>query len=282
MEKAHPYVNLLLKGQLRMKIAAFQFAASSVISDNYLAMQRAITEAHQQDVRLLVFQECALSGYPPVETEKIEDIDFLQMDSCITEIKRQAKQYDMYIALGLVRKSNLQYYNSILLANPAGEIAGIYDKRALWGWDSDNFTPGEATGIFQIDEIPVGFRICYEVRFPEYFRELFAAKVPLCFASFCDVSKQKDDERYEIIKAHLITRATENVMTVVSVNSLSSCQTAPTAVFSPDGHLIAQALSDTECLLVYDYQTPENTFSGEGRKKISKMLQGKNIEDAGK
>jgi len=205
-----------------MKIAVFQFAARSNISENYSAIQRAITEAHRQHVRLLVFQECALSGYPPVETEKIEEIDFPQMDSCITEVKRQAKQYDMYIALGLVRKSNLQYYNSILLINPAGEIAGIYDKRALWGWDSDNFAPGDSVGIYQIDEILVGFRVCYEVRFPEYFRELFAAGVSLCFVSFCDVSKQLDAERFETIKANLITRAAENVMTVVSVNSISA------------------------------------------------------------
>lgn len=255
-----------------MKIAVFQFTASNNITDNYSAIQRAITEAHRQHVRLLVFQECALSGYPPVETEKIEEIDFLQMDSCITGIKKHAKQYDMYIAVGSIRKSNLQYYNSILLINPAGEYSGIYDKRALWGWDSENFVPGESVGIYQIDEMPVGFRICYEVRFPEYFRELFAADVSLCFVSFCDVSKQMDAERYETLKAHLITRAAENVMTVVSVNSTSFYQTAPTAVFSPDGHLIDQALHDMEYLLVYDYQTPKNTFSGEGRKKLSDLL----------
>lgn len=255
-----------------MKIAVFQFAASSNISNNYLAIQRAITEAHRQDVRLLVFQECALSGYPPVETEKIEKIDFRQIDSCITGIKRLAKQYDMYIALGSIRKLNLQCFDSVLLINPAGEYAGIYDKRALWGWDSDNFAPGESTGIYQIDEILVGFRICYEVRFPEYFRELFAAGATLCFVSFCDVSKQMDAERFETIKAHLITRATENVMTVVSVNSTSFYPTAPTAIFSPDGHLSEQALQDVESLLVYDFQTPKNTFSGEGRKKISNLL----------
>lgn len=46
-----------------------------------------------------------------------------------------------------------------------------YDKRALWGWDKDNFTPGEGGGIIEYGDIKIGIRICFEVRFPEYFRE---------------------------------------------------------------------------------------------------------------
>ncbi|WP_160317140.1 hypothetical protein [Oxobacter pfennigii] len=48
--------------------------------------------------------------------------------------------------------------------------------------------------------------------------------------SFCDVSNEDSMERYDMIKAHLITRAVENVMTVISVNSTSHYQTAPAAV----------------------------------------------------
>ena len=255
-----------------MRIAVFQFAACSNIADNYAAIKRAITAAHHQHVRLLVFQECALSGYPPVETDKIENIDFLQMDTCIVEIKKQAKKYDMYVALGSVRKSNHQYYNSILLIGPEGECSGIYDKRALWGWDRDNFLPGESVGIYLVDEILIGFRICYEVRFPEYFRELFAAGVSLCFVSFCDVSKQMDAERYETIKSHLITRAVENVMTVVSVNSISFNQTSPTAVIDPDGHILELAPQSEEYLLVYEYNPPKISFGGEGRIENTNLL----------
>ncbi len=255
-----------------MKTAVFQFAAGSVIADNFAAIQKAISEAHRNHVRLLVFQECALCGYPPVEIESVRNFDFTLMDSCIAEIKSLAKLCDMYIALGAVRKSNQQYHDSILVIDPTGELAGIYDKRALWGWDRDNFVPGESDGIFEIDDIKVGFRICYEVRFPEYFRELFAAGASLCFVSFCDVSKKVDDERYAILKSHLVTRAAENVMTVISVNSLSAHQTAPTAVFSPDGHVIKSAPNDMEALLIFEYEKTENSFSGEGRATLSRTM----------
>ena len=255
-----------------MRIAVYPFAAGNSVSENFSAIRRGIHAARQEGVRLLVFQECALSGYPPVEVEGIEEIDFKKIDSCFQELMALAKEAEMYIAIGTVRSSGEAYRNAIVIFGPTGDIVSTYDKRALWGWDKENFETGESDGILSIDGISVGFRICYEIRFPEYFREMFAAEVPLCFVSFCDVALEEDTERYEIIKAHLITRATENVMTVVSVNSISKCQTAPTAVFSPDGYMIRKAEDHEEMLLVYDYEIPERSFSGEGREQISRAF----------
>lgn len=78
---------------------------------------------------------------------------------------------------------------------------------------------------------------------------------------------QKTDlpERYEIIRSHLRTRAVENVMTVVSVNSVSSYQTAPTAIFDPNGGVIAEAPKNEPYMLVYDYTVPELSFGMRGR-----------------
>ena len=44
---------------------------------------------------------------------------------------------------------------------------------------------------------------------------------------------QENIERYNLLKGHLQTRAVENVMTVIAVNSISQYQTAPTAFFDP-------------------------------------------------
>ena len=255
-----------------MKIAVYPFAASGSVADNFAAIRRGIEAARRSGVRLLVFQECALSGYPPVEVDEIEKIDFRANDACIRDVKAIAKESDMFIALGSVRESSGSYYNSIVLFGPDVEILGTYDKRALWGWDRENFTLGESDGIFRIDDFLVGFRICYEVRFPEYFREMFAADVPLCFVSFCDVADAPDPGRYEILNAHLITRATENVMTLVSVNSLSKTQTAPTAIYSPDGKVLLRATDHVEALLVYDFEVRERSRSGEGRALVARAL----------
>jgi omega-amidase len=257
-----------------MRIGVFQFSGSASIHDNHEAIIRAINSAAQNKVRLLAFQECAACGYPPVEAPSPEKIDFEILSSYYQEIKELAKKHEMYIALGMIRREGAKYYNSLQLIGSDGEIIGNYDKRALWGWDLDTFTKGNASGIYEIDGVKVGFRICFEVRFPEYFRELFKSGVQLCFVSFCDVSEQDSMERYNIIKSHLVTRAVENVMTVVSVNSISKYQTAPTAVIDPNGHIVSEAPRNQEHLLVYDYTPPIIDFGAKGRIQNSLELLG--------
>ncbi len=255
-----------------MRIGAYQFKTGGDISDNAGRMSRAIREAADRGVRLLVFPECALCGYPPVEIPSVDGIDLDLMEECLEGLRRQAKAYGMYVAVGVVRKAT-RCYNSTVLLSPEGGVAGVYDKRALWGWDRDNFESGCGDGIFEVDGIRVAFRICFEVRFPEYFREAFRAQAELCIVSFCDVSVSPNPLRYDLLKAHLATRASENVMTLVAVNSVSQHRTAPTAVFSEEGIVCCEAPPDTECLLVYDYEKPaEPGMGAAGRKFWSEKL----------
>ncbi len=248
-----------------MKVGVFQFSSGSDIDANFAAISRGIKQAARENVRLLVFHECAACGYPPVETPDINQIDITALENRLDLVCQLAQENHLYIALGMIRQEDSRRYNSIRLISPEGTIIGNYDKRALWGWDLDHFERGSALGIFDIDDIKVGFRICFEVRFPEYFRELFEAQAELCFVSFCDVSAQDSPERYQIIKSHLLTRAVENVMTVVSINSISDFQTAPTAIFDVNGHVIREAPRNKEHLLVYDYLRPDIGFGEKGR-----------------
>jgi hypothetical protein len=75
--------------------------------------------------------------------------------------------------------------------------------------DRDNFVPGDTDGIFSVDGVKVGLRVCYEVRFPEYFRELFVAGAQIACVAFCDTAEAPDPARYALIKGHLATRAVE-------------------------------------------------------------------------
>lgn len=48
-----------------MRIAAYQFAVSGNISENYKEIEKAIYIAKTEKVQLLIFPECSLTGYPP-------------------------------------------------------------------------------------------------------------------------------------------------------------------------------------------------------------------------
>jgi predicted amidohydrolase len=257
-----------------MKIGVFQFSATDDLNKNHTKIVSAITKAAEKQVRLLVFQECATCGYPPIERANVEDIDFISLEKNFKELYRLASEHNMYIAIGTITKRDGEYFNSIQLINPDGELLGTYDKRALWGWDTtlSNFNRGSDKGIYVIDGINIGFRICFEIRFPEYFRELYMENTKLCFVIFNDIESTENQNRYDLIKAHLQTRAVENIMTIVSVNSISKCQTAPTAVINHNGEVVLEAPKNQEYLLVYDYSVPEITFGMEGRSANNDIL----------
>jgi predicted amidohydrolase len=257
-----------------MKIAAFQFKGSDNIRENLLAIKRGIVKASEQNVRLMLTQECALCGYPPIETEKVTQIDFYQVATATEQLLQLAIEHQMYIGLGTIIPDKGSYTNSIILISPHCEKQSAYHKRALWGWDRENFRPGDERGIYTIDNVKVGLRICYEARFPEYFRELFREKVNIACVSFCDVGKEPNPNRYELIKAHLMTRAVENAMYVISANSISGYQTAPTCLINPDGMVLETAPLNEEYLLTFEYENLVSNFGRDGRIHHSRELLG--------
>lgn len=247
-----------------MRIGVYQFASTNITADNLQHIRLAVSEAYSRQVRLLVFHECALCGYPPIEAN-IDKISKSETEKAVCEVAALAKTYKMFIAVGTVRFSGKNRYNSIAVINDNGNVIGFYDKKSLWGWDTENFSRGTNKGVFEIDSLKVGFRICFDVRFPELFRELYKEETDICFVSFSDTAESPSNERYNIIKSHLVTRAAENVMTVISINSITNFQTAPTAVFDCNGNVIKEAKIGREELLVYDYDRQKITFSAEGR-----------------
>lgn len=257
-----------------MRIGAYQFAVGSNITDNFHAICRGIKEAEKQNIRLLVFPECALTGYPPRDIKSSVDVNFEELNAAYQEMKKMSEKYDIYILVGTITKEQNKYYNTARLISP-GKTTKDYHKRALWGWDSDNFTIGDKEGIFEIDGIKIGVRICFEVRYPEYFRELYRENTALNIILFYDVADSDDIERYELIKSHIRTRAVENVTDTMSVNSIRPYQTAPTGIFDKSGRTIHELERNRENLLLYDFENTADDFGEKGRRSISDILTGK-------
>ena len=262
-----------------LRVGVYPFASTDNIRHNLAKICGAIRQAGEEQVRLLVFHECALCGYPPIET-RMERISPKETARALEQIASLAGECRLYAAVGAVRFEGDKRCNSVLLFDDSGRPAGCYDKRALWGWDSENFSRGSRPGLFTIDGFRVGFRICFDVRFPEPFRELYREGADLCAVCFSDTQKEPSPARYQTIKSHLVTRAMENIMSVVSVNSLSGFQTAPTAFFDWNGSVLLEAEPDSERLLLYDIEKPDITFGVKGRMVNNDffMAQEKDIE----
>jgi len=241
-----------------------QFRGSDDIAANFAAIMRGIDWARREGARFLMTQECALTGYPPIETKELSGIDWTLLDEKLALLRQAAKENDMFLAVGTVLKTAGVVTNSVVMISASGDFMDPYHKRALWGWDVDNFQPGTKPGIYQIDGVMIGIRICYDFRFPELFRELLRARVNMVFIAFCDNKDKPNDSRYELIKYTSIIRAVENVTYVITANTLSGFQTGPTMIVNPDGKVLQIAPRDTECVLVQDIGPVEESFGQKG------------------
>lgn len=255
-----------------MRIAAYQFNVSGDIHQNLAVVEKAVIEAAGREVQLIIFPECALTGYPPRSVADSNAVDIEEVSAGLQKLQSLADEYKICIIIGAVAFDK-NYYNRACVLQP-GQPMDWYDKRALYGWDAENFCLGQRDGVFRIGDLTAGIRICYEVRFPEYFRELYLAKTDLNIVLFSDVSDEENVNRYETIRSHLITRAVENVTPILSVNESASYQTAPTAFFDASGKVLCEHERNKEGMIIYDFEKKELNFGEIGRKLESDKLLG--------
>ena len=255
-----------------MRLGAFQFPATNSITNNCAAIERGIALAAKQQVELLLTQECSLTGYPPIEVASVDDIDYVEVQAAIHRIQDLVGQCGVSVVLGAVIRDENGTFNESVALFPNNKEPVHYGKRALWGWDSQNFLPGTQEGIFELGGFRFGMRVCFEIRFPEFFRELFDSNVDVALVAFNDTSRTENKIRRALIRAHLQTRAVENAIVVVSSNGLKDFQTCPTCIVSPDGHILAEAKEDHEELIFYDLEREESNFGRKGREEISRRI----------
>ena len=256
-----------------MRIGAYPFRVTGDPDINFDHIKQGIEKAAKADVRLLVFPECAVTGYPPYCIKSASDIDQVAVERVHEKIGDLAVAHGMFLIVGTILGDGSRCFNAAIAFSPEGGRA-VYRKRALWGWDRDNFSEGHDTGVLTIDELKIGIRICFEVRFPEYFRELYQEHTDLNIILFYDASDHEDHERYSLIKGHIRTRAVENVCHTLTCNTAAPYQTAPTGLFDRSGKVLAELEAEKEDLLIYDLDPGPMNFGESGRKVISDRICG--------
>lgn len=254
-----------------MIVGAYSFPVTGDGECNFSTICAAAERAADAGAELLLFPECALTGYPPRNLPSSSAVDFVRLAERHAALRELSDARNLALVVGSMVPVENGVRNAAVIFRP-GEEPLIYAKRALWGWDRDNFVPGDAPGVFSFRGWTIGVRICYEVRFPEYFRELYRARCDLALTLFYDVTDAPSPDRYDLLRGHLRTRAVENVFPVLSANAIAPYSGAPTMLCDASGRILAENPQDATHLLLFDLPKREPDFGARGRIELSNSL----------
>ena len=163
-----------------MKVAAVQMDVK--ILENKQNLERVLTNfdaAARAGAQLVVFPECALSGYCFTSKDEAWPASESVPGPATQRIAAAAKALNCTAVVGLLEREGDRIYNSAAVISPQG-ILGTHRKVHLLCLGIDRFdVPGDQP--FPVFEIPdgaqkaaakIGINICYDCSFPESGRVL--------------------------------------------------------------------------------------------------------------
>jgi predicted amidohydrolase len=132
--------------------------------------------AAERGARLIVFPECALTGYCFQSLEESARFAEPVPGPATVQMAALCRELDVYVIFGLLEREGDQIFNCAALVGPEG-LVGKYHKSHLPFEAVDRFAAQGQIG-FQVHETAVGrigMAICFDMRFPETARALALA-----------------------------------------------------------------------------------------------------------
>ena len=173
-------------GTGRLRIASCQFPVSANIISNFRYIEAQMVEAKLKKADVVHFPECALSGYPGTDMETLDNFNWTQLHQMTDSVMATAKKLKVWVILGTLHKLSgvNKPHNSLYVISPEGKITDRYDKRFCTSTDLRYCSPGDHFVTFSINDVKCGLLICYDIRFPELYREYKKLDCDMIFQSF--------------------------------------------------------------------------------------------------
>lgn len=235
-----------------LKIATCQFAVSSSIKRNSRMICEFLRKAKKSKADIVHFSECALSGYVGTDFPNFNGYDWGLLREETEKIMALSANLGLWVVLGSThRLTELNKpYNSLYVINPKGRIVDRYDKRFCTKGDLRRLTPGNRFANFTINGVKCSLLICFDLRFPEIYRELYKQKVNCIFQSFYNARQRGPSVHTHIMRQTMQCRAATNHFWISMSNSSGYYSPYPSCFIQPDGKIARQLRANRAGLMV--------------------------------
>src|SRR5579872_1658052 len=173
-------------------------------------------EAAASGAQLIVLPEGTLPayvlGYEPYTTREIE--------AALSRCADIARRHTAVIVIGAAREVEGHVYNSAVVIDSDGSVAGTADKHFLWDFDRQWFAPAEQIAPVRTSIGKIGALVCADGRIPTIARTLVDRGAELLVMPTAWVTSGRDPKNLENAQADLLARvrAKENGVPFIAAN----------------------------------------------------------------
>ena len=240
------------------RIAAAQVASRrGDVATNIAAHEVAIAAAARHAVSVLIFPELSLIGYEP---DLAAELQLALDDERLNDIATLAKSHQIDVVVGAPLKSGSVNPNLGAIVFGADGSRPTYSKMHLGSGERARFTPGDTPVILHSHGHRVGLSICADSSRPEHPKTYSDAGAGIYAAGVF-----LNAEWFATDSPRLAKYSEDFGMLVVMANQADSIGTyqsvGRSAVWSPDGTLLAEARGTESCLVIATFR--EGAWHGE-------------------
>ncbi len=230
-----------------VKIAGVQMNPKMMASkENLSVILKKTGEAAANGAELIVFPECALSGYMYSSREEAMPFAETIPGKSTGEVVSLCKKLNVHVVFGLFERDGDKYFNAAAFVGPAGYI-GKYRKVHLPFLGVDRFLDrgDQPFKVYQTKIGNIGMFICYDVNFCESARTM-----ALMGADILVLPTNWPAGRGKVARYVIVTRAMENKVNFVAVNRVGVERGArflgTSKIINALGDVLAQASEENE------------------------------------
>jgi len=196
-----------------MKFSLYQF--NPLWEDKKSNQQKIVDYLDKSNIEsdVLIFPEMTLTGFTMRSKRFSESIN----GDTVSFFQSIARHYNLHVIAGFIEEENDKYFNTMIHVDRKGDIAAKYQKIHPFSFsgESRHYNAGARSVITKIDEVKAGLSICYDLRFPELFRQYGKKKVEVII-NIANWPIVRIEHWQHLLKA----RAIENLSYMIGVNRI--------------------------------------------------------------